>query len=291
MAVPDCGCMEPCVTDCDTLTVMVVKGGRSGCETRHAERRTPELLTLDELTERVGMSVRNVRFYTTKGLVPPPIRRGRSRLLHRRPRRPARAGAGAAGPRLHAVGDREVRRAASPPTPPPRTSPCTAPCSRPGWPTPREELPAAELERRAGRRSDDGRPRRPSRRWASCCPAAAGGSRSRVSQLGGRPRPARPRLPDRGGAARRPRSTPRTGARSPRSSTSCSAPRSGRSTRSRASRPEQIQEVVERLKPLSIASPGAGLRSRHGRDPARQHRQARPMSGCRAPPCGVRRMT
>ncbi|WP_435746229.1 MerR family transcriptional regulator [Nocardioides sp. SYSU DS0663] len=37
-----------------------------------------DLLTLDELTSRVGMSVRNVRFYTTKGLVPPPIRRGRS---------------------------------------------------------------------------------------------------------------------------------------------------------------------------------------------------------------------
>ena len=37
-----------------------------------------ELLTLDELTARVGMSVRNIRFYTTKGLVPPPIRRGRS---------------------------------------------------------------------------------------------------------------------------------------------------------------------------------------------------------------------
>jgi DNA-binding transcriptional MerR regulator len=36
------------------------------------------LLTLDELTNRVGMSVRNVRFYTTRGLVPPPIRRGRS---------------------------------------------------------------------------------------------------------------------------------------------------------------------------------------------------------------------
>ena len=37
-----------------------------------------ELLTLEELTGRVGMSVRNIRFYTTKGLVPPPIRRGRS---------------------------------------------------------------------------------------------------------------------------------------------------------------------------------------------------------------------
>ncbi len=37
-----------------------------------------ELLTLDELTNRVGLSVRNIRFYTTRGLVPPPIRRGRS---------------------------------------------------------------------------------------------------------------------------------------------------------------------------------------------------------------------
>jgi len=37
-----------------------------------------ELLTLDELTNRVGMSVRNIRFYTTRGLVPSPIRRGRS---------------------------------------------------------------------------------------------------------------------------------------------------------------------------------------------------------------------
>jgi DNA-binding transcriptional MerR regulator len=37
-----------------------------------------ELITLEELTRRVGMSVRTVRFYATKGLVPPPIRRGRS---------------------------------------------------------------------------------------------------------------------------------------------------------------------------------------------------------------------
>jgi DNA-binding transcriptional MerR regulator len=43
-----------------------------------APNETDELMTLEELTERVGMSVRNVRFYTTKGLVPPPIRRGRS---------------------------------------------------------------------------------------------------------------------------------------------------------------------------------------------------------------------
>lgn len=36
------------------------------------------LMTLDELCKRVGMSVRNVRFYTTRGLVPSPIRHGRS---------------------------------------------------------------------------------------------------------------------------------------------------------------------------------------------------------------------
>jgi len=37
-----------------------------------------ETFTLDELTERVGISVRNVRFYTSRGLVPPPIRQGRA---------------------------------------------------------------------------------------------------------------------------------------------------------------------------------------------------------------------
>ena len=39
---------------------------------------TDGLLTLEELTARVGMSVRNIRFYTSRGLVPPPVRRGRS---------------------------------------------------------------------------------------------------------------------------------------------------------------------------------------------------------------------
>ena len=45
---------------------------------RHTTEVVSDLMTLDELTKRVGMSVRNVRFYTTRGLVPPPIRRGRS---------------------------------------------------------------------------------------------------------------------------------------------------------------------------------------------------------------------
>jgi DNA-binding transcriptional MerR regulator len=43
-----------------------------------ATQVTPDLLTLDEVTARVGLSVRTLRFYTTKGLVPPPVRRGRS---------------------------------------------------------------------------------------------------------------------------------------------------------------------------------------------------------------------
>ena len=44
----------------------------------HARSWTGAPDGLDELTDRVGMSVRNVRFYTSRGLVPPPIRRGRS---------------------------------------------------------------------------------------------------------------------------------------------------------------------------------------------------------------------
>jgi DNA-binding transcriptional MerR regulator len=36
------------------------------------------MLRLDELARRVDVSVRNIRFYTSRGLVPPPVRRGRS---------------------------------------------------------------------------------------------------------------------------------------------------------------------------------------------------------------------
>ncbi|GAA3672321.1 MerR family transcriptional regulator [Nocardioides ginsengisoli] len=41
------------------------------------DARAGDLLTLEGLTQRVGLSVRTVRFYTSRGLVPPPIRRGR----------------------------------------------------------------------------------------------------------------------------------------------------------------------------------------------------------------------
>lgn len=50
----------------------------AGTRETSAAQRAAGLLTLDELTARVGLSVRNVRFYTSRGLVPPPIRRGRS---------------------------------------------------------------------------------------------------------------------------------------------------------------------------------------------------------------------
>ena len=38
---------------------------------------TESALTVDELAQRVGMSVRNVRFYASRGLIPSPLRRGR----------------------------------------------------------------------------------------------------------------------------------------------------------------------------------------------------------------------
>lgn len=37
-----------------------------------------ELLTVEQLSERTGISVRNLRFYTSRGLVPPPLRQGRT---------------------------------------------------------------------------------------------------------------------------------------------------------------------------------------------------------------------
>ena len=39
-------------------------------------------LTVEELASRTGISVRNLRFYTTKGLVPPPTKRGRTAVYN-----------------------------------------------------------------------------------------------------------------------------------------------------------------------------------------------------------------
>ena len=58
---------------------MVKSTGPENDVTHDASDTTPDgLLTLDELTTRVGLTVRTLRFYTTRGLVPPPIRKGRS---------------------------------------------------------------------------------------------------------------------------------------------------------------------------------------------------------------------
>jgi DNA-binding transcriptional MerR regulator len=40
-------------------------------------------LTVEELSAQTGISVRNLRFYTTRGLVPPPTKRGRSAVYGR----------------------------------------------------------------------------------------------------------------------------------------------------------------------------------------------------------------
>lgn len=40
-------------------------------------------LTVEELSARTGISVRNLRFYTTRGLVPPPTKKGRSAVYGR----------------------------------------------------------------------------------------------------------------------------------------------------------------------------------------------------------------
>ena len=41
---------------------------------------TPDLLTVDQLAERTGVSVRTIRFYAGKGLLPAPLLRGRTGL-------------------------------------------------------------------------------------------------------------------------------------------------------------------------------------------------------------------
>ena len=149
-----------------------------------AAHRRPDdgLLTLDELTKRVGMSVRNVRFYTTKGLVPPPIRRGRSgyysadhvaRLelvqeLQSHGFTLAAIERYVAGipDRRHPRGHRAAR----------------APCSRPGSPTCPSRWTTTELEAKAGRALSD-EDVATLQALGSCCGAAARRTTSPVNQL------------------------------------------------------------------------------------------------------------
>jgi DNA-binding transcriptional MerR regulator len=47
---------------------------------RSPDRGQQQLLTIDQLAERSGMTVRNIRFYAGRGLLPPPQLRGRTGL-------------------------------------------------------------------------------------------------------------------------------------------------------------------------------------------------------------------
>ena len=208
---------------------------RADTETEEVAVDDDRLLTLDELCERVGMSVRNVRFYTSRGPGAAADPQGPLRLLLPRPRRPARAGPGAAEPRLHALRDREVRRrhpgrrdargpragphhagavgrraadrdvARRAVAPAPAASSPTTTCAR--WPR------SAWSSRSSAASTRSPSPSSPS---ASACSTSASRSRRRSPP---------------------PTSTRGTAARSPRSSTTCSAPWSGRSTATRAPRP------------------------------------------------------
>src|SRR3954467_9397963 len=54
----------------------------------------PEALTIDELAREAGMTVRNVRAYRSRGLIPPPALRGRKGYYaraHLAPLAPGRA--------------------------------------------------------------------------------------------------------------------------------------------------------------------------------------------------------
>ena len=190
----------------------------------------PGLLTLDELTARVGMSVRNIRFYTTRGLVPPPIRRGRSGYYtaDHVARLELVQELQSHGFTLAAI-EKYVAGIPADATPEDialhRTMLAPVDGRAAGRAVPRRALPAG---RPRARRVGPGHPGGPGHRR---CPArgAATGSRSRSS-------PSASACSTSAIPSRRPgpppRSTPRTDARSPRSSTSCSAPWSGRCTRS-----------------------------------------------------------
>ena len=196
-------------------------------------------------------------------------------LLLPRPRRPPRARPGAAEPRLHAVGDRAVPR------------------RHPGRRHPRGHRAGPHHAGALGRRAADrDEPRASCRaaRAASCVDddlrtlqalgvvfpldrGAGEHGRSRVSQLSvglgllelGFPVEAAQAAADvfaRHGREMSPgalRQLPHHGVAG---------------LHEQGHTAETVQQVVEKIKPLSIASPGLGLRGGHGRDPSRADRQA-----------------
>ena len=107
-------------------------------------------LTVDELAARVGVTVRNVRAYSARGLLPPPAHGRPHRLLRPRARRPAAAGPRDARRGLLAGDDRAHARLGAAdrqlghPRPAPRAAGARG-CRRS-----RRSITGAELAARAG---------------------------------------------------------------------------------------------------------------------------------------------
>ena len=235
-----------------------------------------ELLTLDELCERVGMSVRNVRFYTTKGLVPPPIRRGRSGYYS-----PDHVGRLELVQELQSHGFTlsaiEKYVAGIPADATPEDLALARTMLAP-WDVERPiEMSRGELSTRAGRELTDD-DLRTLAALGVVFPLKRGQYQVAVSQLSvglglldlGFPteaalrgrrhlRPARPR--GRQGALRR---VPHHGL--------AGLPRPGRLAGDRAPGRREDQAALDRR-------PGVGVRGRDGRDQARGHRATQPLSG------------
>ena len=228
----------------------------------------PELLTLEESTTRIGISVRNVRL-DLQGAgaaagTPRPVG-----LLRHRPRRASRAGPGAAGPRP-SPWPRIEKYLADLVYATPRTSPRTARCWHRGRPTSRpRSCSRLQCGLGAARRGRPGDLLRARHRGAQ--PARRDQASSSSAQR--RARPARPRLPDRGSDRRR-RRVRRARAGAARQPDQLSA-RWRPVYKEAGTSPEKIEEVVERLKPLLIASLATAYEDGHGRPQARADRRAR----------------
>lgn len=115
---------------------------------------TAELLTIDQLAERTGVTVRNIRFYSGRGLLPPPRLRGRTGLYG--PDHIARlqlvGELSALGFTLSAI-ERHLERV--PHSAGPEELALQLALLTPWAPEPLEEVERAELDRRAGRVLDD----------------------------------------------------------------------------------------------------------------------------------------
>ena len=235
-----------------------------------------QLLTLDELCERVGMSVRNVRFYTSRGLVPPPIRKGRSGYYSRDHvgRLELVQELQSHGFTLSAI---EKYVAGIPADATPEDLALARTMLAP-WDVERPiEMSRAELSTRAGRELTDD-DLRTLAALGVVFPLKRGQYQVAVSQLSVGLGLLDLGLPDRGGARGRRHLRParprgRQGAlrRVPHPGLA-GLPRPGRLARDRAPGRGEDQAALDR-------GPRVGVRSRDGRDQARGHRPAQPVSG------------